>query len=225
MYIYKTVNKVNGKAYIGKYGGKKSTYIGSGVALKKAIAKYGVENFSREILEECSTLQELAEREKFWIGKFNAINSKDYYNMKEGGTGGFDHITSEHYTKRSNVRYGKKLTPPPNAILSRYIQEYKVSVDGETHIISGMNNVQKFLNMERSQIYVYLNHEGPLQGYKYNSLEVCYHTEISYLIEGREYNSTEEILTDYPDLKISTLSARLLNSKRWDWWKIKRVIQ
>lgn len=219
MIIYKTTNIVNGKSYIGKYAGKNRKYLGSGVALRNAFKKYGKQNFVREVLEECKTLDELAEREKYWISKYNAVNSTQYYNMMEGGDGGFSHIVLD-YDMVTNKRYGKKLTPPQGAVTKTYIQEYRVVVDGEEHIIAGMNKVAKFLNLVKTQVYKYLNTDGPQQGYKYNSLQVDYYTKIYYLIEGKRYETVEDILKEYPELKKGTLSHRLIHSDRFDWWKI-----
>ena len=60
-FIYITTNHINGKKYIGqkKYdkSGKWKKYLGSGLALKNAITKYGVENFSKEIIEELNSVQ------------------------------------------------------------------------------------------------------------------------------------------------------------------------
>lgn len=86
MIIYKTTNIINGKFYVGKDAKNNPTYFGSGKILKHAIKKYGKENFKKEILEVCSSLNELDEREKFWIKELDAI--KCGYNMTEGGTGG-----------------------------------------------------------------------------------------------------------------------------------------
>lgn len=86
MIIYKTTNLINGKFYVGKDAKNNPNYLGSGKALKHAINKYGKENFKKEILEVCSSLTELDEREKFWINELNALN--EGYNMTEGGTGG-----------------------------------------------------------------------------------------------------------------------------------------
>ena len=67
MVVYKTTNMVNGKIYVGKYEGDRESYLGSGYILKKAIKKYGKENFKREIIERCNSIKELIEKEKYWI--------------------------------------------------------------------------------------------------------------------------------------------------------------
>ena len=52
-FIYKQINKKNQKWYIGShFGCKDDGYFGSGVALRRALKKYGVEVFEREILLE-----------------------------------------------------------------------------------------------------------------------------------------------------------------------------
>lgn len=91
-YIYKTTNNINGKFYIGK---RQKTvfdiyYYGSGKYLSSALCKYGKENFSREILEWCESLEELNNKERFWINKLDARNPDIGYNIAEGGEGGGD---------------------------------------------------------------------------------------------------------------------------------------
>ena len=50
--IYKITNNVNGKYYIGKHQTKdlNDGYMGSGKFIKRAIEKYGVKNFTKEII-------------------------------------------------------------------------------------------------------------------------------------------------------------------------------
>ena len=58
-YVYKTTNTVNGLVYIGKHSTEKvretqsldESYYGSGIKLRKAISKYGIDSFVVEILE------------------------------------------------------------------------------------------------------------------------------------------------------------------------------
>ena len=89
-YIYITTNLLNNKKYIGQHKANEfdSQYIGSGIYLTKAIHKYGKENFCCEILEICETQAKLNDREIYWIKKFNAVASENFYNISTGGTGG-----------------------------------------------------------------------------------------------------------------------------------------
>lgn len=66
-YIYKTMNILNNKIYIGKRQKQKfdTSYIGSGKKLKSAIKHYGKENFNCEIIEWCKTREQLNAREIF----------------------------------------------------------------------------------------------------------------------------------------------------------------
>jgi len=64
--LYKTTNLINNKTYIGIHqtNDLNDGYLGSGIAFKKALKKYGKENFFREIIETCSSFDELLEKEK-----------------------------------------------------------------------------------------------------------------------------------------------------------------
>jgi group I intron endonuclease len=96
MIVYKTTNLVNGKFYIGQDSNNNPEYLGSGLLLKKAIEKYGRENFVKEIVEVCNTKEQLNEREIFWIEKTKAKNLG--YNIADGGHGG--NTYSEETRKR-----------------------------------------------------------------------------------------------------------------------------
>lgn len=88
MVIYKTINLINGKIYIGRDRYNNPSYLGSGKILKQSIKKYGIENFKKEIIEECCSLNELNEKEIYWIEKFNSRDRKIGYNITKGGNGG-----------------------------------------------------------------------------------------------------------------------------------------
>lgn len=85
MIIYKTTNLINNKIYIGQTITDSKYYLGSGLWLKRSIKKYGRSNFKRETLETCSTVEELNEKEVYWINKLNARDSKIGYNIDFGG--------------------------------------------------------------------------------------------------------------------------------------------
>jgi hypothetical protein len=88
MVIYKVINKINNKWYIGKDAANRPYYYGSGIAIKNAIKKYGKENFEKIILETCSDKAHLIEREKAWIAESDAVNDPMSYNLAAGGEGG-----------------------------------------------------------------------------------------------------------------------------------------
>lgn len=110
MVIYKTTNLINGKMYIGKDKNNNSNYYGSGKALKKAIILHGKDNFKKEVIEECDSYDKMNEREIYWIEHFNAVKSREYYNLKEGGDGGDcpQTHTKEFKEKMSKLEMGEK---------------------------------------------------------------------------------------------------------------------
>ena len=91
--IYIIRNTINNKVYIGQtkvslklrfQNHLSAARNGKDYVIGKAIRKYGEENFYIELLEEC-TIEELNERERYWISYFNATNNKFGYNMSIGG--------------------------------------------------------------------------------------------------------------------------------------------
>lgn len=97
--IYKTTNLHNNKIYIGKAKINDPVYLGSGVILKQAIEKYGKENFTKEIIEECDNFI-IDQREIFWIDKFNSTDRTIGYNIATGGTGG---DTTTNHPEKNNI--------------------------------------------------------------------------------------------------------------------------
>ena len=88
--IYKITNKINGKIYIGqsndiyrRFYEHQTKGETSRIPVDVAIQKYGKDKFSYEVLEECS-IDELNQKETFWIKKLNAIENG--YNCSEGGS-------------------------------------------------------------------------------------------------------------------------------------------
>jgi|13_taG_2_1085334.scaffolds.fasta_scaffold00541_3 group I intron endonuclease len=102
-YIYKTTNNVNGKMYIGmrKFYKIEDRYFGSGKLIKEAIKKYGIENFKKEIIEECETFEQMCKSEVKWIKYFDAVNNPLYYNIAYGGFGGCSKSTKEYWKQFS----------------------------------------------------------------------------------------------------------------------------
>lgn len=107
MIIYKTTNLINGKVYIGKDKHNNPKYLGSGKHLREAIKKYGVSNFVKEVLEECTDMDIWLEREKYWISFYNSVDMSIGYNITYGGEGG-DTFSTRTYEEQMQTR--KKLS-------------------------------------------------------------------------------------------------------------------
>jgi len=105
MRIYKTVNLINGKIYIGKDTNDRDKYVGSGIILQSAIEKYGIENFKKEILEKCKTEKLLNEREKYWIAELDSL-APNGYNISNGGLGGDTFTNNPNKEKIRNKQRG-----------------------------------------------------------------------------------------------------------------------
>ena len=88
-YFYKITNNINSKFYYGVHSTNNLNdgYMGSGIALHKAINKYGVENFTKEIIQFFDDEVSMYEYEKDFVNEQLVKNTK-CYNLTTGGGGG-----------------------------------------------------------------------------------------------------------------------------------------
>lgn len=109
-FLYKTINLINGKIYIGVHSTKNLNdgYLGSGKYLNIALNKYGKENFKLEILEYFNSKKEMYLKETEIVNE-EFVKREDTYNIKLGGYGGFDyirnHINYKKWQKQGNDSY------------------------------------------------------------------------------------------------------------------------
>ena len=92
--IYKITNILNGKIYIGKHQTKdlNDDYMGSGKLLRRAIAKYGQENFTKEILFQFDNEVDMNAKEAELVTEEFCLREDTNYNLCPGGHGGFGYI-------------------------------------------------------------------------------------------------------------------------------------
>lgn len=90
MIIYKITNKITGKCYIGQTVQTlqrrwyKHLHNNRCPAMRDAIKKYGEENFTIEVIDTAETIDELNEKEIYWISFFNSLVPNGY-NLQSGG--------------------------------------------------------------------------------------------------------------------------------------------
>lgn len=134
MVIYKTTNLVNGKQYIGRDSHNNPNYLGSGISIRSAIKKYGKENFKKEILEVCSSQEELKEREEYWLNYYDAGGNDMFYNMHNNSAGGMGVSGEKHYM------YGKHHTEERKRKWSESRKGEKNGMYGKGYLLKGEKN-------------------------------------------------------------------------------------
>ena len=128
--IYCFVNKINHKKYVGqsinvfdrknqhKYRYKIDGDSGYNSAFHSALRKYGWDNFSFYILQECSP-EDLDRKEVHWIKKMNSL-SPNGYNILDGGKSNI-----VNYQKYICPSCGKTKSPAANLCMGCYSKTRK----------------------------------------------------------------------------------------------------
>lgn len=91
MIIYKIVNNINGKTYIGLTKKALSQRIANHIKsnksyVQKALNKYGLDSFTVTVIDYAEDAQVIKEKEKYWIDKLNC-KWPNGYNLTDGGDG------------------------------------------------------------------------------------------------------------------------------------------
>lgn len=115
MYIYKITNKINKKCYIGqttrsvevrwfehvKYHMTQRSHCRK---LTNALKKYGLENFTVETIDTAISINELNDKEVYWVIHYNSIENG--YNLVAGGDNRL--ISNETRQKISKAGMGRR---------------------------------------------------------------------------------------------------------------------
>lgn len=167
--IYKITNLINNKSYIGqtiqnlkdrwyRHCGTTKNQKEENMSIKRAIKKYGKQNFTiepLEIIDNC-TMQQLNDREKYWIAKYDTY--KQGYNQTYGGQDGAklpmlidqsNEIIKQYQSGKSLRQIAKnydvchatiKLILKHNNIPLRITRTYKLSQNDRVQILQLLND-------------------------------------------------------------------------------------
>ena len=153
--IYKITNIVDKKIYIGQtinYSKRKNSHISHlknnkhhNEHLQNAWNKYGEENFTFEVVEECK-ITELDKKEKYYIDFYNSTNAKLGYNLVDGGQV-FREFSPQLRKKMSEALKGRKFSELHKKRISeslkgRVIKKESIKKSKITALLNGKNKGQ-----------------------------------------------------------------------------------
>lgn len=164
MIIYKITNKINGKIYVGQtinslqrriahYRGETDDR-----PIVNALQKYGMNNFIFEIIDKAASIEDLNEKEIFWIKKLNSTDRSIGYNIREGGAN--SPLSPETKLKLSIQRTGEQNPFYGKHHSSDFCEKKSKLMIGKNNVMFGENHTDdtKQLIRESRKDYVGENH-------------------------------------------------------------------
>mgnify|MGYP001567168099 CR=1 FL=1 len=156
--IYKIVNKINNKIYIGQSINieerfkqhKRSLNKYLKYPLYRAFKKYGIENFEFIIIEEVINIRDLDQREQYWLDHYQSYLPKKGYNLAIGAKGV---IHSEESKKKISLNNSRAM------LGKQHTEEAKQKMR-----INRNRNRSKM--SEETKLKISLSHKGKPSGYK-----------------------------------------------------------
>jgi group I intron endonuclease len=158
-FIYLSINKINGKSYIGKHNSttEKDMYFGSGLLILKAIKKYGKKNFIRIKIKNIAENVNHLMLEEYYIRLFDTLEPNGYNISPTGGLS----ICGQHSEKskkkiseskrgikfseehRKNLSKSHKDKPGWQAITNEIRKENGKKLKGKTTWMKGKKHTQE----------------------------------------------------------------------------------
>ena len=227
-YFYKITNNINNHFYYGVHctNNINDNYMGSGKRLNFAKKKYGLENFSKEILIFFNSKEEAFEYEEQIVNE-TLINDPNCYNLTKGGHGSWSHTKGKITVKD---KYGNIFDVDKND--ERYISGELISVNKGTTTVKDKNgkcfrisiNDPRYISGE----LVSVNKNVPknklsIEKMK-NSLKEYYKTHSKHSLSGKEhqYYGTTYVTKDNKSIRIK---KEELNNYIANGWEHKRIVE
>jgi len=231
--IYKVTNKTNNKVYIGqsvniysRWNHHKSCCFNKKCheyhsPFYRALRKYGVENFTFEIIEQCE-IDELDDKEIYYIKEYNSFihfeNSNGYNNSIGGNQGSRFRIKSEEEKRKisENRDYKTGRDNPLSRVVLYNGQKYgNVNELAQTKLIPySSSTIKNWLNGQKSMPSIYydngLMYENDNKRFKRDS-SFKYSKET--WLDGICFNSANDC-ADYCGINAGTLRSYLSKARR-----------
>ena len=191
MIVYKITNLVNGKIYVGQtvrtLERRLKEHTEADSLIGKAIRKFGIENFSSEILETCQTKKQLNEREIFWIEKLNC-KTPNGYNVKDGGS----------FQNKSSKKIGEQLK------LGKTLRNLRKNF----HL--SQEQVAEKLNIPRTALVAIESDKRKIFAEELKNFAELYNVSLDELMYGTSKPVNEKNISHFVE-KFSTLSTSAQN--------------
>lgn len=161
MIIYKIVNQINGKMYIGQtthtLEWRKNRHLrafkdGVDTHLYQAMRKHGIDNFKFEVICEVFDKRELNELETYYINKYDTI--KHGYNMVDGGNNNImfiDSVKKKHRIKMQSEETRKKISES----MKQYRKEHGFSEEHRRKLSERAKGNHNFGNPDTRSVACY----------------------------------------------------------------------
>lgn len=227
-FIYLTHDIKNNKFYIGKCEKENRLYRGSGRIIRDKIKRERRENGNESVLnrfkcyyiEYCKTHKDLYNLEKFYISKYDATLSEQFYNILDGG------ICCSNFISKLNDEELKKYKSEQSKRLKNYWenitpQEYKKMCKSISDRRKNLDTVSKEKRKDKiKEIYSTGKHKSLFERYSKERMGGNNPASVSVIIEGIRYDSMKDAATKL-NLPYYTITQRI-NSHKWkNWIKLK----
>lgn len=224
--IYKFTCKINNKVYIGqsvnienRFKSHLSNYNNKNLKdyntkFYRALRKYGISNFSFEIIEEVKNKELLNSREIFWISYFDSF--KNGYNSTQGGGAVTENCELHPNAKNSN----KRILQLKELLLKTEISQYELAKNFNItqSEVSNINQGKKWSSLGNYE-YPIRKNEARLKG-EANPKAVLTDEMVNTIRQRYVNEIGREIYKDYQQLCSYTTFERALLGKTYSYLPI-----